>query len=345
MGIVADEQRPWVGWVLWLIGGLLLIATLLPIIVTNRSWIRLFTFPQVQFAFALCIVALASLFLLDLSKGASKLLLAVLVAAIIYQASYLLPYTPLWPKQVADARACPAENRLRVLVLNVLRDNRQTEAVLNLVRNIDPDLFLALETDPHWARALRPLAASHPNVVDAVRSNHWGMILFSRLPLVDPEVRYFVHGYVPSIRTGVQLGSGAQPLFYGLHPKPPFGDDVNQGDTEVIRAGREIGRSAAAAVLAGDLNDVPWSRTTGIFHELAGTLDPRVGRGLYPTFKTDAPLMSWPLDHIFATSAFRIADFERLPDVGSDHYPILATLCYRAAVDAPALETVPEERR
>ena len=163
------------------------------------------------------------------------------------------------------------------------------------------------------------------------------MMLFSRLPLGNPEVRYLVDGYVPSIRADVRLRSGAELAFHGIHPKPPFGSDVEKGDTELIRAGREIRRSALPDVLAGDLNDVPWSRTTRIFHEIAGTLDPRVGRGLYPTFKTDAPLMSWPLDHIFATSEFTMVAFERLPDVGSDHYPILATLCHRPADGTPAL--------
>lgn len=338
-------RQRWVWWLLWPVAALLLLATALPLVVTDRWWIRVFTFPQVQFAIALSLVALASLFLLDFGTRAAKLLLAAMVAAIIYQASYLLPYTPLWPRQMAEAGLCPREKRLSVLVLNVLRDNRDAAVVLDLVRRTDPDMFLALETDPHWARALGPLAASHPHVVDAVRTNYWGMMLFSRLPLVKPEVRYLVDDYVPSIRTGVRLGSGAQPVFYGLHPKPPFGDDVEKGDAEMIRAGREIGRSATDAVLAGDLNDVPWSRTTQIFHGLAGTLDPRVGRGLYPTFKTDAPLMSWPLDHIFATSAFRVVAFVRPPEVGSDHYPVLATLCHRARPETPSLSAAPGDRR
>lgn len=55
--------------------------------------------------------------------------------------------------------------------------------------------------------------------------------------------------------------------------------------------------------------------------------DPRIGRGLYPTYKTDSRLMRWPIDHVFATHSFQVLKYEKLPDVGSDHFPVLATLC------------------
>lgn len=337
---MTDNRRSRGGWT-WLACGLglagvaLMVAILTPLLVTDRWWGQSLNFPQVQFAVLLAVLALAVAFLLDLGKTLPRLLLAGLIACGVYQATFLLRYTPLAATELRGAAACPARDRLRVLTLNVLRNSSGeiAPAVLDLVRSADPDLFLALETDPAWARALQPLKANYRHVVDASRANYWGMMLFSRLPLADPEVRYLVDGYVPSIRARVLLPSGAAPVFHGLHPKPPLpGNVVRKGDTEIVAAGREIVQGGGAAVLAGDLNDVPWSSTIQLFQRVGGMRDPRVGRGLYPTYETGRPLLSWPIDHVFASPAFSVIDYRTLPDVGSDHYPVLATLCH----DPPA---------
>jgi endonuclease/exonuclease/phosphatase (EEP) superfamily protein YafD len=81
-------------------------------------------------------------------------------------------------------------------------------------------------------------------------------------------------------------------------------------------------------VVAGDLNDVAWSHTSELFRRLARLLDPRVGRGMLPTFHADYKLLRWPLDHVFHSAHFRLQQLERLPHIGSDHYPIYIRLSY-----------------
>ena len=269
------------------------------------------------------------MFLLDLRQRSPKLLLAGLIACGAYQAHFLLPYTLQFATEARQAVTCPAGDRLRVLTLKVLRGNNRAAPVLNFIRATKPDLFLALEADRAWARALQPLRADYPHVMDASRDSYWGMMLFSRLPLANPEVRHLIDGYLPSIRADSVLPPGSVPTFYGLHPKPLVGGNiVARGDAELIIAGREIRVRRGDAVLAGDLNDVPWSRTMQLFKHVSDMRDPRVGRALYPTYKTDAPLLSWPIDHVFASPAFSVLNYRKLQDVGSDHYPVEATLCY-----------------
>lgn len=124
----------------------------------------------------------------------------------------------------------------------------------------------------------------YPAVVSAPKDDAWGMMLFSRLPLVRPQVRYLVDHYVPSIRANVLLPSGRPFVFHGLHPKPPMMHSSADGDAELIRAGREIRNTPRAAILAGDLNDVPWSSTTELFQKVSGMGDPRVGRRFLASF-------------------------------------------------------------
>jgi endonuclease/exonuclease/phosphatase (EEP) superfamily protein YafD len=178
-----------------------------------------------------------------------------------------------------------------------------------------------------------------------------GLTLYSRRTLVSPEVRYLVEDHVPSIKMGVRLPSGAAFDFYGLHPKPPLMRSSAKGDTEVLRASREIQASKYPAVLAGDLNDVPWGYTNQRFLEVSGMVDPRVGRAFEATFEAGTPFFRWPIDHVYVTPDFGVLAFERLRDVGSDHFPLLADLRLGPALaprvsgreisDAPSLAATP----
>lgn len=171
------------------------------------------------------------------------------------------------------------------------------------------------------------------------------MMLYSGLPLPQARVRYLVEGYVPSIHARVRSSSGAEFLFVGLHPKPPVLHGSAPGDAELLIAGRRIRAAGEPAILAGDLNDVPWSATMQLFQEMSGLRDPRVGRGSFATYSIGVPLLRWPLDHAFVSPGFRLTRFESLRDVGSDHLPVLAELCTpgpsasRAATDVRGGET------
>lgn len=332
----------WAVYAVWTFGLLLLTATLIPLVSTNLWWVRVFSFPQIQITILLVLCLVAAAVLLNLSRTGPRLLLIGLIAALVYQAIHLVPYTPLHSKEVETAEACRPDQRVRLLVFNVLKDNRSHEQVRDLIRRAAPDLFLAVETDFVWTKALQPLKASYPNVVSAPRGGAWGMMLFSKLPLVQPEVRYLVDDYVPSIRSEVRLTSGSSFLFYGLHPKPPAMHSTARGDAELIEAGREIRQQDSASILAGDLNDVPWSDTTQLFQEVSQMRDTRVGRSFLPTFKATNPILRWPLDHVFVTPAFRLLALERLPNAGSDHFPLLAILCHleETSLAPPAGPTV-----
>jgi hypothetical protein len=84
--------------------------------------------------------------------------------------------------------------------------------------------------------------------------------------------------------------------------------------------------------VAGDLNAVPWEGVVRLAMRVGGLLDPRVGRGFYPTFDAQSVLMSWPLDQILYQDAFGLPSFRRLPAFGSDHHPVLADLCHAPGV-------------
>ncbi|MCJ2131041.1 endonuclease/exonuclease/phosphatase family protein [Methylobacterium sp. E-045] len=321
------------------VAGLLVAATALPLIETNLGFVRSLDFPRLQIAVALaaCLVGL-----LLVSRDLPSLILAIaMAAALVTQVRYIQPFTPLAATQAKSADSCEPGARLNLLVLNVLQSNRNFGAALDLVTQRSPDLVLLLETDSGWQAAMAPLRERYPHRVEQPQDNTYGLLFYSRLPLRGPEIRFLLQDDVPSLRTRVLLPDGETATLYGLHPRPPHpGHSSAPRDAELVIVAREVAEGRGPTIVAGDLNDVAWSRTTQLFQNISGLLDPRRGRGLFATFHAQWPVMRWPLDHVFFSEHFLLGGMERLPDVGSDHFPISVSLC--AAPHAPARQDKPE---
>lgn len=323
----------------WLVGGLALLCvalTLLPLIRTDNWFVRLWDFPRLQLLVLMIGLLIAWVALGPVRGWGGWALAGALVIACIWQATYAAAYLPVGPREVRSARKCAPGQSVTLLNINVLQDNRDFAKTLELVRRTDADIVLFLETDQGWADALKPLASDYPHVASAPLGNTYGMILMSRLPMTA-EVRYRVKGDIPSIDAEVTMKSDATFLLHALHPEPPRpGDDTGARDVELVVAGREVREHGRAALVLGDLNDVAWSATSKLFRKVSGTLDPRAGRGLYPTFNAKYPLFQWPLDHMFVTPHWEIEEINRMAKVGSDHYPIF----YRTCLARPAEQRV-----
>jgi len=317
-----------------LLGLATLVATLLPLLRATAWWIRVFDFPRLQIV-ALALVAIGGGLLLDwhlLPGYWGRGMLAVWLAVVLYQWFRIMPYTRLARKQVGDSTVKSGEQHLSLTVMNVLQFNKQGEEALKVLREADSDVIMAVETDKWWQEQLKPLEATHPHTCYEPRDNTYGLLFFSRLPLKGCQVKYLLDDDVPSLHTRVQLRDGRTWVrLYGLHPKPPAPAESKTStkrDAELLLVGQEIEKHEEPTIVFGDMNDVAWSHTSELFRRISSLLDPRVGRGLLPTFHADYSLLRWPLDHVFVSADFKVDDMERLPYVGSDHFPIYIKLSY-----------------
>ena len=334
--------------VLAALGGALILMTLLSVVRSVKWWVRLADFPRLQIAAGLAIVLAAYLALYGWAGTPEGLFLLALAGALAYQSARIFPYTILAPVEVVDARSPRKEASVRLLIANVLMENRRADDFLALVRENDPDLVLAVETDDWWTERLKALDRDFPHSVKQPQGNYYGMNFFSKLELGSPEIRFLVEADVPSLRTDVRLRSGDWIRFYGVHPRPPeVRVDTEDRDAEILILGEQIEADGKPSVVAGDLNDVAWSHTTRLFQRISGTLDPRRGRGLFSTFHAGYPMFRWPLDHIFHEESFTLVRLERLRSIGSDHFPVFAELCYEpkaeARQDAPEADQADRE--
>ncbi|PSQ80994.1 MAG: endonuclease [Bacteroidetes bacterium QS_8_68_15] len=263
----------------------------------------------------------------------------------------IFPYVPFAPKHVEETtEPADAPSSLRLVASNVLKENEQHARWLEVVRGTDPDLILAVEVNERWDDVIADaLGDAYPYQVRYPQDNYYGMVLYSRLELVDPELRFIVQDDVPSIHTGVELRCGRRIYLHGVHPRPPEplrDEDATARDAEVVIVGREIEAEAEdeqrPVVVAGDFNDVAWSHTSKLFQHVSHLLDPRKGRGFFNTFDARYPLLRFPLDHVFHSNHFKLINLELLPFVGSDHFPVSITLNYEPS--APVDQPEPQKR-
>ncbi|USA48354.1 endonuclease/exonuclease/phosphatase family protein [Acinetobacter sp. C26M] len=297
----------------------------------DEWWFRGADFPRLQILALGIITFFAMLFVLSDWTLSTELLFIGLVAALAYQLKMVLPYTPLWRKQVQKVKKeqFNPEQQISLLVANVLTPNHKYHLLIEHIETLKPDLVLTLESNSAWQQALSKIEQDYPFRVPVPLENLYGMHLYSRLPLNNTEVKFILSDEIPSIHTCLTLPSGVQVQLYCLHPKPPSPTEAKDStlrDAELLIVGDQIKDLDQSCIVMGDLNDVAWSRTTRLFQRISGLLDPRVGRYFMNTFHADYPLLRWSLDHIFHSTDFGLVEMKRLPHIGSDHFPVYVVL-------------------
>ncbi len=336
-------------WTLAALISLLLLLTLLPLSKRQEWWIRGLDFPRFQLGVLGVALVVAGVALLDLERLDSRLVLATAAACTLYQAWWILPYTPFYRKEVkSHSRPAADGDRLRVMSANVLMTNQRADALRALVETEQPDILITLETNRWWEKQLAPLEPRFPHSIRCPLENLYGMHLYSRLPLEDHRVQFLVESGVPSIHTLVVLPSGRRLRLHCLHPPPPSpteNETSRERDAELVMVGKAVAGASLPVIVTGDLNDVAWSATTRLFRKISRLLDPRVGRGRFNTFHANLPFCRWPVDHFFHSAHFAVVEIKRLRAFGSDHFPVLVELVLTDEPQGPTLTTDASDRR
>lgn len=309
---------------------LMVLLTFIPVLRSPYWWVRVWDFPRIQLLVIGLLLALLARFSGLPVSWRNGLISGNLVCA-LYQAMWVYPYTFLARKQVKDARVGDTGQRIKVLVSNVLTPNCHAEKLIALVNREQPDIVVAVETDLWWQKQLAGLETDYPWVVRCPQDNLYGMHVYSRIRVRQPEIQYLVDAAIPSVHLLLEIEEGVEIALHCWHPMPPSpteNDRSTERDAELVMVGKSVANSSVPVIVTGDMNDVAWSRTTRLFLKLSGLMDPRRGRGMYATFHAHFPLLRWPLDHVFHSRHFLLGKLQRLSDIGSDHYPFLVELVY-----------------
>ncbi len=332
--------------VLYLLTGFCLAATTIPRIPSLKWYIRGFDFPLAQICFLTVIaIGLWGYYYYPLTAAWHWVVLGALLLCLIYQVMIIFPYTPLARNQVLSTKQ--GESSVSFFACNVYMDNRDYQRTLEVVENLKPDVVLLVETNQWWADQVAELKNHYPYKISCPLENTYGMILYSKLELISPELKFLVEEDVPSIHTKVKLNQGATINLHCLHPAPPSpteNESATERDAELLVVAKHIDDVDQPTVVMGDLNDVAWSKTTRLFQKVSGLLDPRIGRGFFNTFHASYPFLRWPLDHVFHSTHFKLLQLRRGPAVGSDHFPIYIELSLEADAHHTQDEPMAEEQ-
>lgn len=332
----------------WL-AGLIAFVTIWGWLPLDNWWVRGVEFPRIQIMILGIIAWVGMLAFGSEWQLGQWLLFIVLSITLAFQLRMVLPYTKLWKKEVKNAKDKPEvqECQLKIMVSNVLTPNDDTQKLVDLVKDKQPDILITLETDKKWETALNQIEADYPYTVKVPLDNLYGMHLYSKLELINPEVKYLMIDDIPSIHTQMRLQGGQIIWLYCLHPMPPSPTEADKSttrDAELLMVGKHIKENNQTAILAGDLNDVAWSKTTRRFQRISGLLDPRIGRHFINTFHVKYPFLRWALDHIFHSACFTVVDIKRMPSIGSDHFPVMTTLQYEPEQASKQQSNAPSEK-
>ncbi|MEX2235201.1 MAG: endonuclease/exonuclease/phosphatase family protein [Cyclobacteriaceae bacterium] len=315
--------------VIYILGYFIIAVSLVPLIRNDNWMFRVFEYPRAQKLVINVILLIFFLLVADWDEKHSIIFTCLLGANSLYLFYQVFPYTILAKAQMKRQKIPTKDKYFKLLVCNVYQDNRDVARCLDCIEKNRPDIIILVETDLWWKSQLVSLEKHYPYRVMKPLENTYGMLLYSRLELLEPKVKFLIEEGIPSIHTRVKLPAGDIFHLYCIHPQPPVPQEnprSTERDAEILTIAKEAKACKLPVVVAGDLNDVAWSYSTELFLKVSGLLDPRRGRGFFNTFHAHYWFLRWPLDHIFCSKHFQLNNLERLPSMGSDHFPILVEL-------------------
>ena len=321
----------------------IIVATVIPLI-RHDFWIfRVFEYPRLQKLFVntvLLVVTPVFFFPQDVS---GQIVLAALAINLVYLCYLVYPFTPFASKQIIKSTKPEGPNNIKLLIANVYQENNKCDDYHALIKKCDPDILLMVETNQWWQDKMDSIGNVYPHQLKVPLENTYGMLLYSKLELLDGAVKFLVEDDIPSIEVNVKLRSGQLIKLYCLHPQPPVPQEnprSTERDKEILLVAKKAKESDLPVLVMGDLNDVAWSYTTELFTKVSGLLDPRRGRGFYNSFNAKYFFLRFPLDHIFCSTDFSLTSLKRMNSCGSDHFPMCANLQFDPKAEAHNEELV-----
>ncbi|MCC9165989.1 endonuclease/exonuclease/phosphatase family protein [Pontibacter harenae] len=313
-----------------ILGFVLTVFSFLPLIKSPQWWIRVLDFPRFHVALILTAVLVAYVALFSAGSTLEVAMLVLWALAILNEVRFIINFTPIVKVEALRTKQQKPANAFTLMIANVRMSNKKHEKFLNLVLQENPDMLVMNEPNEAWHQSVRKkLDNLYPYAIKKPQENTYGMMLYSKFKLINSEIHNLIEDGIPSFYTIVELPSGKKFDLFTVHPQPPrLMQNTETREAELLLVAKKAKETPYASVVAGDLNDVAWSKTTKLFKQISCMIDPRVGRGFYNTYNAFVPIFRYPLDHVFYEAEFRLVSLRRLPKFGSDHFPIAITLNY-----------------
>jgi len=296
-------------------------ATIVSSLKLSRWWVKGWDIGRVHLVWSIFVLLILEIIYLPLNQYWTIIYILILLASIIYHLNIIFPFT--FFHKVEVEKAVESNFSVKIMAINIRAKNTQYQRLVDLVHQINPDIFLLTEVTQAWLDATIHLKKQYPHVILQPQENSYGMTLFSKLPIKKSEIKFLVENDVPSFHAVIDF-KGKEIQFLALHPRPPApSNDEELKDIEIIKVAELVNENSLPTIVGGDLNDVGWSAITHKFKKISGLKDPRIGRGFFNSYNALIPIFRFPIDHFFLSDDFKLLKIKRLRKIGSDHFPIL----------------------
>ena len=218
----------------------------------------------------------------------------------------------------------PTSETVRAVTMNLKADNRQTQKVLDFIKQADADLVVLEEVSPAWGAALQ--SADFPYRLEQIQDGYFGIVLLSRYPLSNARVVQIGASGIPSLVADVHLPRSAITVI-ATHPVPPLNADYSaRRDAQLAALPSMADQQKYPVLLMGDLNASPWCAPFRSLLKESGLSNSMDHFGFQPSWSPSARFFTLPIDHILHDPQIVIHHRSLGPDIGSDHVPVWVDL-------------------
>ncbi len=241
-----------------------------------------------------------------------------------------LSFWPLIPGSkyaIPDPKICANDECVTVVFANLRRNPDAFNMVRMQARKHSADLIALSELPPLMTvEKLKTYLSDYPYIIfydHADDGRRLGSVkgIASRLPLGRSKLIAEDYPNFPRSIIKVPLLTDQPIEFYLTHPRIPLAHaGMRRRDAVMSLLKKEIGQKDNF-IIVGDFNLVPWTPT---FREIPGR---RAGNPRWiSTWKDGLLPLGVPIDHALLGRSLALGRSEVLPQIGSDHRPILISV-------------------
>jgi len=208
-------------------------------------------------------------------------------------------------------------NTEKLLILNLFTANKEHQKVIKLIKEEQADHICLVEVNDRWEFEIRKsLNKEYPHVIAKPRSDNFGILFMSKKPFKGEII--YVDG-IPVIKAIYP-----EKTIVSVHPLPPISKNYFQKRNEFLAEIKNWNLSDKNLIVCGDFNAVPWSP---FFKKMLKENNLKLasqGFGINTSWPTNIPFLRIPIDHCLVSQNGSIKSYKIGPNVGSDHFPIVA---------------------
>jgi endonuclease/exonuclease/phosphatase (EEP) superfamily protein YafD len=219
----------------------------------------------------------------------------------------------------------PYSKVIRILQANIEQQNVDFQRLFELVKKESPHIISLQEISLSQSNKLMKLTKDYPYFKIASKNKHSGIALFSKIRLMDLEIKRWGDDNFPLIHGKIKTETNAVTIL-STHLLNPVTLSYPKRRNEQLETIRRKLNGNNSVIIVGDLNITRWSPFYKKFVKSLNLGNSRDGFGILPTWPSYFFLPIIPIDHCLISKNINVIQIKTGGKIGSDHIPLIVEL-------------------